>query len=472
MIRRRPMRRRRSCGARREGNVVPLTSLDRQTGSVALDASDNVDAARVANEPAPPAGSRDSERCSPPLGERRGGSTAHADHESRGATEGGHILRSYSENKCPSRTPGLNRPTWTARLERATTGFRSQCALRHRGRARLAEDRGQASAAHWHRTRAAGQQRRFEAVAECGQRELVVQCQDCGHSARRLEARCGHYRLCVACRAQRANNYRTKFGPARSRALRQTTDLRRSGAPGGEWGERFITLTLPHSGDVRRDLRTLPIAWRRVRASLWAFFKDEHHFDSELLKRIAYMRVTEVTPGTDGDGHAHLHVYMLSPYIPHELVRHLWGKAIRASRYDPPTRLLEDVLAEARSERSRAQLARVLVTRRGANGRPLLQVDWPVADIRATFGDIENELVKYLVKDAEFEDGSLRLVDPDLYARIYEGLEGVRTIATSRHFFLPEDRTCACTECGSTRVSTKLAKPEEPPKSGEEGSDP
>ena len=196
----------------------------------------------------------------------------------------------------------------------------------------------------------------------------------------------------------------------------------------------MLTLTVPHSGDVRHDLRTLPRAWKRFRRWLWLFFKHEHRLDKELLGHVAFMRVTETTAGQKNDGHAHYHVYFHSPYIPHELARHLWGKALRQLGYDTPTRPIADVLAGARSEFSAAQLQRVLATRRGAKRLPE-EVAWPVIDIEEAYGNIERELVKYLVKDAELEDGAMKLIQPELYARIYEGLEGLRTIATSRHFF-------------------------------------
>jgi hypothetical protein len=73
-------------------------------------------------------------------------------------------------------------------------------------------------------------------------------------------------------------------------------------------------------------------------------------------------------------------------------------------------------------------------------------------------GNVANELVKYLVKDAEVVAGQLKLIDPALYARVYQGLEGVRTIATSRKFFVREDRMCACEACGSTRFDRSAVK--------------
>jgi hypothetical protein len=153
---------------------------------------------------------------------------------------------------------------------------------------------------------------------------------------------------------------------------------------------------------------------------------------------------------------------MISPYLPHELARHLWGTALRSLGYGLPTRSLEDVLAGCKG-RSRTQLERVLVTRRGFRGKPLQTVDWPVVDVKECFGDVEKELVKYLVKDAEYDGPELKLIEPALYARIYQGLEGVRTIATSRGFFERSDRVCACEACGSTRIGRRtVARPGDP----------
>jgi hypothetical protein len=68
--------------------------------------------------------------------------------------------------------------------------------------------------------------------------------------------------------------------------------------------------------------------------------------------------------------------------------------------------------------------------------------------------------VKYLVKDVVVEDGSAGLIAPELYALIYEGLEGLRTIATSRKFFQDQGKDCFCEQCGSTRLKRVVAAPE------------
>jgi hypothetical protein len=197
------------------------------------------------------------------------------------------------------------------------------------------------------------------------------------------------------------------------------------------------------------------------RRCLWIFFKREHRLDKELLGHLTYVRVTEVTGGRKGDGHAHYHAYFHSPYIPHELVRQLWGNALSSLGYATPARPIARVLAEAHGDFARAQLKRALVTRHGKQGRLLSEVRWPVLDLIEADRNVEQELVKYLVKDAELEDGKLKRIPEELHARIYEGLEGLRTIATSRKLFQDESRTCACDECGSTRLARTSAKPQD-----------
>lgn len=319
-------------------------------------------------------------------------------------------------------------------------------------------DTGRTSVAAYHLRRAEGQRKRIENVLSCGTREVVLACGDCGHQVRRSTARCGHHRLCPICRGHRARRYRLKIRAARRRVLDEFAAVLKRRGLRLDWRERFLTLTIPHSGDVIRDLKTLPEVWKIFRRWLWEFFQHEHRLDKELLSQVVFVRVTEVTGGRKNDGHAHYHVYFHSSYIPHELIRHLWGKAIRKWAYSPPTRPLGEVLAEANSRRAQAQLKRVLVTRRGEKGRPLAAVDWPVIDIEEATGNVERELVKYLVKDAEMEGDRLRPIPPELFARIYAGLEGLRALASTRNLLPQEPKTCACDECGSTRLTRVMAK--------------
>ncbi|MDB4985917.1 MAG: hypothetical protein JWN04_1095 [Myxococcaceae bacterium] len=458
----------RPCGARREGNVSPVTTLDRHTGRVAPATSElplfaeNTNAANAATvgEPQHPAGSRDLNW--------RSASAVEAVDEPREGGSGlsvaspltGRFLRSYSKSKCSSQTPLEHRPAWLAEVGVLTRPFRAQRAMRHRGRARYMSDCRRYSGADYHLVRAEGQMQRMANVAACGEREVVFSCGDCGHQLRKAVARCGHIRLCNVCRGTRARRYRLKIRAARRRMLDDAARLMQVRKHGSAWNERFMTLTIPHSGDVVRDLKTLPLAWKLFRRWLWLFFAGEHRLDKDLLKLIAFARVTEVTGGQNNDGHAHYHVWLYCPYLPHEIARHLWGKALRRFGYAVPMRAVDAVIAEARNPFAAGQLRRALVTRAGPKGRPLAETEWPVLDLKQAYGDVEAELVKYLVKDVVVECGTAGMIAPELYAFIYEGLEGLRTIATSRKFFQENVKDCFCDECGSTRLKRAVTTPE------------
>jgi hypothetical protein len=240
---------------------------------------------------------------------------------------------------------------------------------------------------------------------------------------------------------------------ARRAILRATRGLRSRGVR-GRWTEKFFSLTLRHSGNVIHDLQALPTLWKEFRNLLWSFFRAEYRLSKEQARLLTFVRVIEVTPSDDG--HAHLHVYLLSPFAPHQLLRHLWGKVLAKHDYTSPVRNVADVLADEPDDYKRGRLARVLVTRRGAKGKPLNKLHWPVIDIQAGYGNVERELIKYLIKDSEYKDGKEVPIDPVLRAKFYEGLEGLRTVVTSRYFRSlvepdePEARECK--KCHSPNV--------------------
>jgi hypothetical protein len=234
--------------------------------------------------------------------------------------------------------------------------------------------------------------------------------------------------------------------------------------PGGVWTEKLLTLTLPHSGDMRRDIATLPRAWR----IFWKLTRLHLELDRGLSKaqvsQLVYLRVIELTAGRNNDGHAHMHVYLICPYLYSPILRLHWAKAIEACGYDLNARSapvpLSDVLANVVEDWRRAELQRLLVTRR--NGDPVLEVPNPVIDIEKCYEGIEHEIIKYLVKDAERDQNGVLLFDEDFLARVYEGTEGFRMLQSSRRFWVPtKSNSCACTSCGSTKVTRKVeaAKP-------------
>lgn len=472
---------RRPCGAQCEGNVVPLTTLDRHTGRAASAAPDDlemtawrtrIDIVRVSSipgsvtDPSHPAGSRDAEWCTPLEGSGEGssGDQSVPEHDSALNDRGipARILSSYSVNKTSSprprrarktRTDSFKRREWERDTEAKTRFHRVGRASYHERKAREAMLAGRRLTAAWHESRARGQIRRYEQVRDCGGTDLLIKCEGCGFEVKRIEARCGHYRLCATCRGARASLLRYRFRFARERAVRRAESLMRPWTPGGRWSEKFLTLTLPHSGDIQRDIKALPKAWEIFRKRLWDHFRLDRKVDETDMLRIAFVRVLEVTPGRNNDGHAHAHVYLLSPFLPKALVRHLWGAALCKLGYQVPKEPMHEVM-QGVQERTRQQLREWLVTRRGDKGRLLSEINAPIVGIEECYGDVENELVKYLIKDIERDDdGEHRLIEPELFAGVYAGLEGVRTVVTSTGFWGSRKSLCKCERCGSQQTT-------------------
>jgi hypothetical protein len=366
--------------------------------------------------------------------------------------------------------------------------------------------RGSVSGYHWHKTRAAGQLDRFSRVRRCGSERMKHFCACCAKPGPDIELNCDQHRLCIGCRQRRAHRYQKRFQikqdsiikELRKAGLRERTKVRPDGTlvRGGQWGEKFLTLTLPHSGDIAADVAQLPKAWRRFwRAVRTHIAKDVLAGETKgerayLLRFVEFTRVIEVTEGIDGAGHAHLHVYFVAPYIDKYRLAHLWGEALDWSYKralvaagcvhpldtagcDAGGGAIQGVMqkAEANLERRGYGLwvrGKILdrerswyVTRRGKHGRPLAILYNPVVDIREVVshkpreGQIQRsavaaELVKYLIKDCSHAEG-FELLEPRVYARIYAALEGRRAIASSRGFLaLIEKPGCYCRDCGST----------------------
>ena len=183
------------------------------------------------------------------------------------------------------------------------------------------------------------------------------------------------------------------------------------------YGPKFLTVTLPHSGDVRRDVRVLTTAWRKF----WSSVQRHLRLDRGIHRRLDGFRVLELTPSKGG--HAHLHAVLLLPFVHQRYLGHLWALALPKSyRAKLPVESVAETLAAQEHEWQRQQLAALLVTRRGPHGRQLAQVHVPVIDIREfgteqkAAGSIAAEAAKHLAKN--------------------EACEGVRSIATSPGFWV------------------------------------
>ena len=284
-------------------------------------------------------------------------------------------------------------------VERATRAFRLRLAKRHalrmkgatadaRRLRRLCEtirllhpehaheiagivDRAEAcdSIARWHRGRARGQRERFHELSHCGQGYALIRCRNCepqnlrdggarGRRTRKLG--CSISRACVPCRDRRANERRPIFWRARADVLGECRrrQLLRHKRHGGRWSEKDFTLTLPTALIVGRDaverrIGILFAAWEEFRRLLSRHWRSKPRMAADPALRQGmrpqWHAAFEITPGSDGLGHPHFHVWLISPWLDQENIRRWWALALRKQGLDvEPLELIKPVLREVR----------------------------------------------------------------------------------------------------------------------------
>ena len=313
----------------------------------------------------------------------------------------------------------------------------------------------------WHAGRAKGQRERFARVRGCGKRLMIASCRTCGEERRAVPEMCGVSRVCDACDAADAARRRARFGAARGRQLviahRYKLFMRKR--RGGRFGERMITVTVPHrrlvdsTGEVRKR------ATDDISARIWAlrlawpvFMRSvrDHWLRRAKLglldRAIAYHRAFEWTLGNDSLGHPHFHVWCFSPWVDHHALREWWATALDsvgwpverdmsvdgtpgAARVVVDVRLLRSFGEDAVHELLKGGIDR----RKALNLSRLDTVDGPGLDA------------------FDYADGwTLGEVDAprDVRAALYMALEGFRTTQGSKGFFEDDDPiVCEC--CGS-----------------------
>jgi len=294
----------------------------------------------------------------------------------------------------------------------------------------------------WHLCRALSKRNRREVVAGCGEKAMLALL-DCPHDRSTEQSLgCGDWRVCLVCRGRRVESARRKFSEAREEFLSQH---RRLAVFGPSTREKFLTLTVPHLVGTTALQR-----WDCLQGT-WSRF----------LRRLknaytvyAYFASREIEPGADRHGHAHLHLWFVSGYVEHSVLRQMWGDSLpEAFQAVLPTRTLEEVLGAIPSHRTGglAQARRHLTRHK----RPLTHVWWPVLDIRDASRSVAVELIKYTVKDAtKTELGDLQYIDPVEYAELYLATLGRRTFSTSRAFWQP--LASHCPECGCCSWLTEI----------------
>jgi hypothetical protein len=312
----------------------------------------------------------------------------------------------------------------------------------------------------WHTSRARGKRRLFEKLAECGSdgRSLELVCRNsaCGEKFS-VPVGCGAAFFCPACRKRRAAAFRVDFqrkqlGLVSVASRAGLTQRFRRRAVGGRFGERLVTLTVPHTDErgtplgVSERITVLRATWERF----WRLFRDDlrgrlrglqsgitldntevglpmprgksaPRSELALFELVSSLRVLEWTPGSDGMGHPHFHVWLFSPFIDRARLASLWSRA-----YAETTGATE--------------LCRLLIV-----------------DVRAPHecdGGLANELVKYLTKDWQVTSDGVERVRPEVFAQVYATLDGTRLRQSSQglaHWAVARDKSCPCCAFSSER---------------------
>lgn len=128
----------------------------------------------------------------------------------------------------------------------------------------------------------------------------------CGCGTREIDAGCGQRWLCYRCRGIQMRRLRGR--------LYESGEAWRA-EHGAGWKWRFLTLTMPHTGNIERDRSAIQAGWVRVRQNL----------RKRLGSTFPYCLVWEVAQGSDGKGHVHAHVVALWPWVDWSDVRRWFG---------------------------------------------------------------------------------------------------------------------------------------------------
>ena len=346
------------------------------------------------------------------------------------------------------------------------------------------------SVATWHRQRDNGQKYRFRKLASCGSRVVIAQCRACFTDGRAVPEGCGIARLCARCSLAAAKQRRARFGRARQRCAielarvgytRARRGKHQARTPGGMWTDKMVTLTVPHfllahaekdapfldlAGTAKAPAKDATMAriyavraaWPLFARKLRAWFKNGG--TTEKRKRgvpwVARMpigvpladgtfapppmhRAFEWTPGADGLGHPHLHVWMIAPFIPAETIAAMWRDALRAVGVP----LERDGYVRVQIQRFRDfDGAAVGELVKGGTRQAL---EWSRLYR-------QNAIAKAGPRNAfEYADGwtiaeALETARPEVVASLYMALEGMRLTQATRGFFL-DDEPASCGVC-------------------------
>lgn len=356
-----------------------------------------------------------------------------------------------------------------------------------------------AVSAAWHWGRGRGHADRFADRRQCGTGYGRLDCRACG-SEGPMAIDCGVVRVCPKCRDWRHQIRRRRFERARRSLM---ADLEGAGVfsrwrareHGGRWTEKDLTLTLPdgHADLVETSerVRVLFAAWPHFRAQWYAYERARspkrrraacracgagigqacrrltdgapmtrcHRFRPWSESYAAYRRraplpvhhrAFEVTPGEDGAGHVHFHVWFVGPYLPVDLARRWWARAlVRAGLSDVCEAFIGSCdcggphIVNPHVRRVTARW----VAHEHIKGRGSIQLVTPGG---AHVGYLEGWSVATADKHGRHMSAATE-------AALYESLERRRLVQASAGFLARGARAATCGECGASRVELDVA---------------
>lgn len=157
-------------------------------------------------------------------------------------------------------------------------------------------------------------------LVDCGKEPLAIVC-GCGPVPARKT--CRQWWLCGDCRAKRSPSLTHDIRKGLAFALdNEVKEWGKNGARGQEPQIFLLTLTQKHSGDLSADQCAIADGWRALYKRL-----------NEDNGKFPYVGVWEVTKGTDGKGHVHMHVAVVWRYRDWSRIRAQWLSACPTSMY-------------------------------------------------------------------------------------------------------------------------------------------
>jgi hypothetical protein len=383
--------------------------------------------------------------------------------KARAARRAYHDMLGVWEDAAEGWTEGTDLPA-DADIDEATRSFASFTELVSEAA------KSEVSTEKWHSSRMHGQLTRFERVRGCGGRVMIASCKACGEDRKPIRESCDVRRVCKSCEVDGAKARRARFGRARGRKLIDADRyaLFQHNRAGGRYGEKMLTLTVPHWDLEDATGKIAEEAKDTIHARILALFKAWPELSRKLGKfwkarfevHVAYHRSFEWTSGTDHKGHPHFHVYLFSPFVDLDVVREWWALALRRVGWP----VLEDEV------RPGVFRSRVMVHVKGLPG-------WNLNAVRELMKGGKRSAIE-LSKVGEtgagadafsYADG-WTMADvseaDDVRAKLYMALEGRRLTQASRGFFV-DDEPPECQCCGGrafrVRFEAKCRAADVPP---------